>query len=270
MASQFPEFPLPGVVILLYGIAWSWTYAAPKIRGLPSTVTPHHGCCRCWPRLFYAHPFGGLIKLGAGIVGIAASLFVAYPDGTYRYVGDAQYVTIFLFFWLSGATDVLSHYAPHCVSRGAVRYAMGQAFFMEGLLFASGEGSSDPGVRRAELLLVAAAIACGVVAVLGGVFPGVEAFRCAAALVHGSWYVQLTVTQQIEAVRRHDPVLVTPEPPASHRVLWVSLAFAWHCAGAFLFLLLLLLLRRRPCKQHLPRQEHHSCPMCDVAFQLTS
>lgn len=263
MTLQFLGYALPGTVMSLFGVGWCWGHAGPRSRHgrLPAKADLRLR----WPRLaWHRHPVQGVLKLLISLVGIVGSLFAAYPDGSFQYVGDVPFATVYLFFTLSGAVDILACYCPQAMGRGHARTALALAFFMEAFLFHHVEvAEEERGLvaadgRYALHLLVGVMGACGVFTMLCGLVPwpcreALDAVRCAAGVVHGTWLY-------------HCGLLLywPPAPRASTTsgasTLWVTLSFAWHCAAATSLLIVFLVARRSACASRRQRHRDHSPP----------
>lgn len=253
MTLQFLGYALPGAVVFLFGVGWSWGLAARPARPYATKQT---GCCRAL-RLD-KHPVQGVLKILVALVGIVGSLFAAYPDGSFQYVGDVQFATMYLFFALSGLLDVLACYCPHAVSRSHARLGLSLAFLAEAFLFHHVEGlPADPAGRQAFQLLVGVMAACGLATALAGVLPVMDAVRCVAAVVHGTWFYHCGVLlywprlagdvhHGVHGVGLHARA-GAPASPASPATLWVTLVFSWHCAAALSLLVVFLVTRRSLC-----------------------
>lgn len=258
MTLQFLGYALPGTVMFFFGVGWCWGHALPA---LPATWTPGARRHKTFPRLLRLdrHPVQGVLKLVVSLVGIVGSLFAAYPDGSFQYVGDVPFATVYLFFALSGAADVLACYWPAAVSRGHARLVLALAFFMEAFLFHGVEVGLAPPQSTAEgrhslHLLVAVMVTCGLATAMGAVLERgrevADAVRCAGCVVHGTWLYHCGVLLYWPPA----PPPPTPSEEAGSLAQqqasqWVTLCFAWHCAAAASLLLVFLVGRRSPCSK---------------------
>ncbi|XP_071540843.1 transmembrane protein 45B-like [Panulirus ornatus] len=113
--------------------------------------------CPCWPTL----PLEGLLKIVAAVVGMTGEFVTAFDDGRFTHIGNAQHMTMFFFFGLNGAVDVLTHYrAPLLPDLDFVSAIL--AFSMEALLFfyhLHGRSHMDVQVH---MLLFYVVVACAV------------------------------------------------------------------------------------------------------------
>lgn len=279
MTLLFLGYALPGTVMFLFGLGWCWGHAGLGARVhldryRTKTRVGLRCCCPCsrgWRHCWHGHPVQGLLKLLVSLVGMVGSLFAAYPDGSFQYVGDVPFATVYFFFALSGCVDVLSGYWPRIVSHGHAAAALSLAFLIEAVLLNHADGGErGEGGRLALRLMVAVMATCAASTALcalcgqGGLRgpehladgadearQAVDAVRCVAAVVHGTWLYHCSLLLYWPPASRDDG----QEPSA----WWVTLCFAWHCAAAAVLLLVLLVARRGICPPT-PRRQPCSSP----------
>lgn len=258
LRSRFLGYALPGTVMILFGVGWCWGHAAPRASAGHSKTSVR---LRCWPRLLQRLPVQGVLKLIVALVGIVGSLFAVYADGSFVYTGDVPFATVYLFFAMSGVVDVLARLCPRAVGRGHACAALALAFFTEALLFHNAEAAKQEragAALHALNLLVGVMVACGASTALCGVLPrafieAVDAVRCGAAVVHGSWLYHcgmLLHWPSSAAVAEDSSQSLGDVPSVS-----VTYYFAWHCAAAATLLIVFLVTRRSLCSA--PRDRHH-------------
>lgn len=278
--AQFAGYVLPGSVFIAFGLKWSLDATTdPKLPGDDCvednrsssrgsrrgvTNTRRKKCCR-----FRNWPMEGITKLAITAIGIAASLVAAYPNGELKFVGDILYATVYLFFALSGLVDVLVFYCPYTMPFGLDKFSLFLAFSMEGLMFNLHLSHQSFMEQHVHILLVCAIFACAFASIIEIVLPWSRIVRFARAfftLVHGSWYIQsgFILFNPNQSVS----VAWTSSEDYNSALIWISLTYAWHCAGALVILLILMALSRRhnlppppPVVESFePQPQHRSCP----------
>ncbi|CAG7835390.1 unnamed protein product [Allacma fusca] len=252
--SQFAGYVLPGAAFVAFGLKWTLDASTSNLEKLlsgekTSTLGKRHnrnkkcGCCSS-----DGLPVEGIIKLLVTAIGILASVVAAYPSGfgQLQHVGDILYATVYLFFAISGLVDVLTFYCPYAIPYGLNHFSLALAFTIEGLMFCLHLQRQAFMEQHVHVLLVCAIFACAVVSLIEIVLPYsllMKFARAFSSLIHGSWYIQ-------SGFILYDPNRVTPtqwnsSQDYNNALIWISLTFAWHAAGAFICLLVIILISRR-------------------------
>ena len=201
-----------------------------------STMTYPCSCCFGCLRTF---EFEGFTKIALCVVGITGEIITAFHDGHFAYLGNGQHATMFFFFALSGLVDVLVHYRVP-LPTGIEYMASILAFTVEAVLFnfhLHGRSSLDVVIHKLLLYTIYAAIIALFVEMKFRSQPLAALFRAYCVVVQGTWFIQVGY------------ILYNPLPGAEpwdqedhDNILLGTMIFAWHMAGAFMFLLLLGLL----------------------------
>lgn len=211
-------------------------------------------------------PAEGVIKLSITGLGIAASVASAAPSTTLsaQPVGDMLYASIYMFFALSGLADVLVHYCPLAVPSGMDRFVLALAFAIEGLMFHLHLAREAVLEQHVHFLLVVSIYSCASCCLIeaAACSPHPFLWRFARALftvLHGSWFVHCAFllhwdgTESLRESVRKSLMDSKPMLEGSHEsstaLVWVSLAFAWHCAGALSLLMALMFVCRCCCRR---------------------
>ncbi|XP_050714101.1 transmembrane protein 45B-like [Eriocheir sinensis] len=180
-------------------------------------------CC-CCPSI----PLEGLLKIVASVVGMIGELATGFDENNNLHLGNAQHTTMFFFFGLHGAAEVLLHYriaAPPDLDflSGAL------AFGMEALLFfyhLHGRSNMDVQVH---MLLFFVVVACAVSVVLemcykNSVVPAL--CRAYFILLQGTWFYQIGFIL-------YPPVGHQWDQENHRQMMLVTLLFTWHNATLF-------------------------------------
>ncbi|XP_044295539.1 transmembrane protein 45B-like [Varanus komodoensis] len=231
--ANFRGHALPGSFFILFGLWWSVKYSLKHhIRKLNKSGQVHHS----FERLELIE---GSVKVAFSIIGILAEQFV--PDGPHlhlynqeqhhwMYLMNWQHSTMYLFFGISGAMDILT-YSPAKAPVGLDRLTLAIALFVEGFLFYF-HVSNRPMLDQHIHSLLLTAIFGGAVNTFIEVFLRdniiLELFRVTLALLQGTWFWQIGF------------VLYPPwgEPVWDEKdhsnMMFITMCFCWHYATAIL------------------------------------
>jgi len=260
--GQFAAYVLPGSVFVAFGLKWSLdatTEPKPLMvedqclecvaedtrsssrgsRGLHASAR-RRKCCH-----YKNIPCEAFAKLTVTGIGVAASLAAAYHGGEVKFVGDILYATVYLFFALSGLVDVLVFYCPYTMPMGLEKFALSLAFFMEGLIFKLHLSQRAFMEQHIHTLLICAIFGCAFTCLIEIVLPRSRLARFCRAfctLVHGSWDIQ---SGFILYSSNSVPPVWNSSDDFDSALVWITLTFAWHCAGAIVILLILMALSRK-------------------------
>ncbi|NWV30116.1 TM45B protein, partial [Origma solitaria] len=229
MPTSFLGSALRGTFFFAFGLWWSVWYPLKYLRRKGDAEgQPHRG---------RAEVFEGAVKAFFALIGILVEQFVPtgphlqlYSPKTHSWTDLTHwhYCTIYVFFLLSGITDVLSH-SPLKLPRGLDRLSLSLALLVEGLLFCFrdyGDAVLDHHLHS----LLAMAIFAGALCALLEVFLQdriiLETFRTSSFLLQGSWLWQIGF------------VLSPPwggpgwDQSDSSNLLFLTMCFCWHYVGA--------------------------------------
>lgn len=190
-----------------------------------STYSGLWGRCLIWP-------VEGLLKLAVTSVGIILELLASTDfgrAGKVIYYGDLQHVTMYLFFFLNGAIDVMTYRRCACVPKGADDISLSLAFAVELLLFNYHlHGRSDVDVRLHVLMLYAVA-GCVITTLLA--FRWRHSLLAAYArayslLLQGTWFVHVGVM-----LYPPWPSLSSEDADKEELLMLSTMMFAWHAAA---------------------------------------
>lgn len=189
--------------------------------------------CTCAPNV----PVEGILKIvlaGGGMIGEIAT---AMEDGKFYHYGNAQHATMFFFFGLSGAIDILVFYYGSALPNNLDYVTGAMAFAMEFLLFYQHLHGRHPMDIQVHVLLYYTAFACFAGTVLEMKYQNnilAALSRAYFTLLQGTWFWHVGF------------VLYNPIPNAvpwdqdSHKeMLLITMIYTWHCAFMFLFILAL-------------------------------
>ncbi|XP_041944996.1 transmembrane protein 45B [Alosa alosa] len=229
--ANFKGHALPGSFFLLFGLWWS--VKAPWIR-----------CCRQRFITGRKKPpsvsrkidlIEGSLKVFFAFVGIMAEQFV--PDGPHAHLYNGgwvklmnwQHSTMYLFYGLSGAADILcatSRFAP----QGLDRMALALALFVEGFLFyyhLHNRPMLDTHVHSLLLVAVFGGAASTALEVFLRENAVLEILRCSLAILQGSWFYQIGFVLY--------PLSGPEWDQTDHNnMMFITMCFCWHYAVALL------------------------------------
>ena len=231
-------FLLPGLYLLVLGLRWgtvclsSWVQEARRERyhlaGLPPPpvypLLPHF-------------PWEGVIKILLAVLAsiLTGSLPCSLPHS------QTLVINIYLFFFLSGTTDLLVFYCGYSLlPEGIQSFILSTSFAVEGLTYYS---LMTPASSHSLLLLLLTVFSCSLTAALETVFEArlLKFCRSYMTLVQGCWLVLIHSLTGREAQSE----------------LWISILFTWTAAGIFLLCLLLMIITQKCCRPsllHPPKQ----------------
>ncbi|XP_071305682.1 transmembrane protein 45B-like isoform X1 [Agelaius tricolor] len=229
MPTTFLGSALRGTFFFAFGLWWSVRYPLKYLR--------RKGGAEGQPGRGHTEVFEGAVKAFFALVGILVEQFVPtgphlqlYSPKTHSWTDLTHwhYSTIYLFFLLSGITDVVSH-SPLKLPPGLDRLSLSLALLVEGLLFYFRD-YSDAVLDQHLHSLLAMAIFAGALCALLEVFHRdhiiLETFRTSSFLLQGSWLWQIGF------------VLSPPwggpgwDQRDSSNLLFLTMCFCWHYLGA--------------------------------------
>ncbi|XP_061106003.1 transmembrane protein 45B [Conger conger] len=230
--ANFKGHALPGSFFLLFGLWWSVKFPLRRYwrRGRPAQGDR-------LPQFFNRIDLveGGL-KIFFAFVGIMAEQFV--PDGPHAhlYTTDAwvklmnwQHSTMYLFYGISGVTDVLSASSP-AIPLSLDRLGLSLALFVEGFLFYFHLHGRPPlDIHVHSLLLVA--VFGGAASTFLEVFlrdqPVLEVLRSSLAILQGSWFYQIGFVLYPLSGPKWDET-------QHDNMMFITMCYCWHYATALL------------------------------------
>ncbi|XP_053641771.1 transmembrane protein 45B [Cherax quadricarinatus] len=221
--------------------------------------------CGCSPQL----PLEGILKIAAAAVGMTGECATAFEGGKFKAIGNAQHMTMFFFFGLSGAVDVLTHYrVPLPPDMDFVAAIL--AFSMEALLFYYHLHGRSPMDVQVHMLLFYVVVGCAVASTLemcykNNVLPAL--CRSYFTLLQGTWFYQVGFVLYPPWTRQWDQ-------HDHSQMMMVTLLFTWHNATIFVFMALAgtaIYLRVKALPQSalycsLSHHQHHTQPSSITNF----
>lgn len=174
----FAGYILPGIIFSLLGIRWSvqliWDWTNKLINDFYETIG-----LPCQPEKksssfstcisTYSLPWEGIVKLILTGIGIIVSVVASGPGQASdpEYVSNLRYATIYLFFALSGLTDILVYYCGYSIlPEGVQSLILSLAFSVEALMFAMRLRFEGYLEQQIHALLVVAIVACTIACTL--------------------------------------------------------------------------------------------------------
>ncbi|XP_010143499.1 PREDICTED: transmembrane protein 45B-like [Buceros rhinoceros silvestris] len=231
MPTSFLGSALRGTFFFTFGLWWSVRYPLRYLRRKSNAESqPSYGVQR-------VEAFEGAVKAFFALAGILVEQFAPagphlqlYSPKTHSWTDLTHwhYSTMYLFFLLSGVTDIVSQ-SPLKLPLGLDRLSLAVALFIEGLLFCSCD-YSDAALDHHLHSLLAVAIFAGALCALLEVFLRdhiiLETFRTSSFLLQGSWLWQIGF------------VLSPPwggpgwDQNDQNNFMFLTMCFCWHYAGA--------------------------------------
>ncbi|CAL4219691.1 unnamed protein product, partial [Meganyctiphanes norvegica] len=232
--GSFMGHVVPGFFFYIFSVWWTWKIfhkfflcqraqdKKGRSRYLNTASFPSNCCTK-------RVPLESILKIVAVILGMAGELATAFVDGKFVYLVNAQHMTMFFFFGLSGVMDLLNHYQfPFPPDLDYVSAVL--AFTMEGLLFfyhLHGRAGVDVQVH---MLLFYVICACAVSTALEmkykkNVLPALA--RTYFTMLQGTWFLQVGFIL-------YPPVGDKWDEESHRNMMFVTLYFAWHNAAIFI------------------------------------
>jgi len=221
---------IPGTFFI--GLSLWWIYSI-LYRYYKCRITHQEGNYRnsaTFPTVALSRvPVEAIFKVVASSIGIAGEVGTGF-DGNGHWIqwGNAQHISMFFFFGLSGVMDALYFYGFHLPPN--LDYATATiAFLIEGFLFGNHlHGRTPLDVMIHTYLFYI--IICGAVCVgLEGVYRTSVILALARAytvLIQGTWFYQV-------GFMLYPPPGVEKWDEKSHTQMMIAtVAFTWHCASA--------------------------------------
>ncbi|XP_076765320.1 transmembrane protein 45B [Xylocopa sonorina] len=206
-----------GLIFYTFGLKWCYEYAKYWV-GLRARDDAHASkrtrFIQNYRRFINGHPIEGGLKLIATAMGLIGTVTGGFQQDGSR-SPKVVLATIYLFFAFSGLVDILNFYFPHNVSKGLVKLALAQSFFVEGFLFL---GENNANTALFSILLAFTVWTTSLVIILELMWPEMKLVRASTTLLHGSWMTHMIFTP-------NDNRYITDQNT-------VALLFAWHIAAA--------------------------------------
>ncbi|XP_059166325.1 transmembrane protein 45B-like [Physella acuta] len=227
---------IPGSFFLLYGL-WCAVgclrkYFISRRQGQAYVTTATHklSCC---PGKVSRLPVEPTVKVLLSAGGLMGELLAHLPVPP---MGIVQHATMYLFFLLSGVTDLGVHFGlplPH----GTDFISLVLALLIEGLLFASHVHGRPELDVQLHMLLVYVIFTTAVVIALEIKFSNSALLSMARAylmMLQGSWFWAVGVILYAHGEPNTAWALDNPESS-----MQAAIYFSWHCAGHVIVLLVL-------------------------------
>uniref|UniRef100_A0A8C3Y9B0 Transmembrane protein 45B n=1 Tax=Catharus ustulatus TaxID=91951 RepID=A0A8C3Y9B0_CATUS len=226
MPASFLGSALRGTFFLAFGLWWSVRY--------PLKYLNRKGAVEGQPGRGRAELFEGAVKAFFALVGILVEQFVPsgphlqlYSPKTHSWTDLTHwhYSTIYLFFLLSGITDVVSH-SPLKLPPGLERLSLTLALLVEVSFANTGDAVLDQHLHSLLVMAIFAGALCAFLEVFLQDHIILETFRTSTFLLQGSWLWQIGF------------VLSPPwggpgwDDSDSSNLLFLTMCFCWHYIGA--------------------------------------
>uniref|UniRef100_A0A8C4PVN4 Transmembrane protein 45B n=1 Tax=Equus asinus TaxID=9793 RepID=A0A8C4PVN4_EQUAS len=222
--ANFKGHALPGSFFLIVGLWWSVKYPLKYFhqKGKSSQLIRHY------QRLEITE---AAIRTLFSVIGILAEQFV--PDGPHLHLYNEnhwvklmnwQHCTMYLFFAVSGITDILTCLIAH-IPLGVDRLVLAVAAFTEGFLFYYHVHNRPPLDQHIHSLLLCAVFGGALSIFLEVILRDnivLELFRTSLVLLQGTWFWQIGFVLF--------PPFGTPEWDQNDHsnIMFITMCFCWH------------------------------------------
>eukprot|EP00096_Caligus_rogercresseyi_P001368 TRINITY_DN1216_c1_g1_i1.p1 TRINITY_DN1216_c1_g1~~TRINITY_DN1216_c1_g1_i1.p1 ORF type:complete len:422 (+),score=126.35 TRINITY_DN1216_c1_g1_i1:159-1424(+) len=263
---QFTGYILPGIIFLCLGIRWAfhctWDWSRKCLaddytRASLPVPRPNYTLC---PGGSLGLPWEGIMKLV--LTGLGIIISVVLSSGSHEashhmdhYVGNIRLSTVYLFFALSGLTDILVYYVGYSIlPEGIQSFSLSVAFAVEGLIFATRIRFESYLEQEIHTLLVVDVFCCAATAAFEVLYDNrlIKFCRTYLCLVQGTWLIHGGFIAVDSSLNSQNLSGSLPES-----LEWIPILFAWHLAGHFILFTGVLLLVRSASKTDL--FEHICC-----------
>nr|XP_053630223.1 transmembrane protein 45B-like isoform X1 [Cherax quadricarinatus]XP_053630224.1 transmembrane protein 45B-like isoform X1 [Cherax quadricarinatus] len=201
-----------------------------------STCTFNSSCC---PKL----PVEGILKVVFVAVAMTGELSTAFVDGVFVHFNNAQHMTIYFFFGLNGAMDIVTFYGGS-IPQDLDYLSAILAFCVEALVFTYHLHGRTPMDVQVHMFLVYVVGGCILAIALEmyhkrSVLPALA--RTYLTLLQGTWFVQMGFIL-------YHPIGEAWNQEDDKQMMIVTLILCWHSAAIFVLMVIaggLILLRVR-------------------------
>lgn len=232
--GTFGGHALPGSFFVIFAIWWTTQVYRRYFRSLRKDELPYRSSAvfpfSCLCQRVRSWPWEGILKMVFTAIGFAGEIITAFKDGKFAHLGNGQHATMFFFFGLSGAVDVLVHLRFPLPKD--IEYVVGTlAFVVEDVLFMFHLHGRKPLDVLIHTLLVYVIHACVVVLIVETKYRDnvtVALARCYVVFLQGTWFWQAGF------------ILYNPIAGAEkwnqddhEQMMVVTMMFTWHMAAVF-------------------------------------
>jgi len=228
---------LPGSFFICFSLWWAFKVLDRYFLSRTKMGAPYRNTvwfpCACAPGI----PLESFLKIFFVAVGATGEFVTAFTDGRFANLGNAQHMTMFLFFGLGAVIEValFYHHRFPFVLPDLDYVCSILAFIVEGLLFCfhlHGRGMLDVRVHVLLVLVIAGCVlsSCAEMKYKRSVLPALA--RSYFTLIQGTWFCHVGF------------ILYPPVPWIFHweqddhrQIMLVTAIFTWHLAGALIILL---------------------------------
>lgn len=222
----------PGLLFTLCGLWWLIHMLQDYFRSRCKNQPPYRS--RVWysNRCCCNFPVEGAVKVLVVTVGIIGETVTTFKQsGPFVYMPNAQHMTMYFFFGLNGAMDILAHYRFGCLPSGIEVTTGVMAFGAEGFLFYNhlhGRPMIDVQCHMFIFYAIVAIICCVFLEIKYRDFVIPSLSRAFFTLLQGTWFVQVGFILYPPAGRSKWDL------EDHHQMMLVTLLFTWHAAVDFL------------------------------------
>ncbi|XP_071523429.1 transmembrane protein 45B-like [Panulirus ornatus] len=240
--GSFMGHVLPGSFFTMFGLWWAYNifqrYHLCQRVGRTTQDNGHRPTYTntstfpfsCYPGL----PLEGILKVAVTTIGMTGELITAFVHGTFTHMGNSQHMTMYFFFGVNGAVDIMMHYrAPLPPDTDYVSALL--AFIVEGILFLHHlHGRTEMDIQL-HMLLVYVVGACVISIALemsykSSVLPALA--RAYFVLLQGMWFLQVGFIL-------YPPVGSKWNEESPRQMMLATNILCWHMAAIFILLLVM-------------------------------
>lgn len=191
-----------------------------------STTTFPFPCC---PNL----PMEGFNRVGLISLAMIGEFATAFQDGKFVHYGNAQHITMYFFFALSGVVDILTFYGM-TIPPDIDYISVILAFTMEALIFAYHLQGRTPMDVQVHMFLLYTVIGCVIATILEclykkRVIPAL--LRTYFLILQGTWFIQIGFIL-------YRPLTTPWDEHGPRHMMLITVIFCWHNAGVFMLMAL--------------------------------
>jgi len=241
--GTFGGHALPGSFFIIFGLWWTVQmfrryFASQRKGSVPykSSVTfPVDFIC-CGSAKLRRWEWEGFFKIFFTLIGFLGEVITAHKDGRFTHFGNGQHATMFFFFGMSGAVDILVyHRAP--LPKDSEYLIGALSFIVEAVLFMfhlHGRTQFDVLIHTLLLYVVYGNIIVTIVEMRYRNSITVSLARAYLILLQGTWFWQagfLLYNPLPGSVPWHDN--------DHDEIMVVTMMFAWHMAAIFIIMMII-------------------------------
>lgn len=236
--GSFGGHALPGSFFIIFAIWWATQVYRRYFRSLKKNEAPYRSSvifpfdCLC--ERVRSWPWEGILKLVFTAIGFALEIITGFKDGKFAHLGNGQHATMFFFFGLSGAVDILVH-LRFPLPKDIDYVSSTLAFVVEDILFMfhlHGRSPLDMLIHTLLVYLIHANVVICLVEMKYRNNVTVTLARSYLVFLQGTWFWQagFILYNPIHGAAKWDQ-------ESHEQMMVVTMIFTWHMAAVFFAIL---------------------------------